>query len=65
MPKHKQPDFVVAYNTWRDQGGPKCCHTCIFYDDDGMCKFYDNEPPEDFAATVNLCEEWGTNEVPF
>ena len=58
--RHPEPLDVTLYKA----GPPKCCHTCEHYGNDGLCVAFFMEPPEDFAATVNLCPEWEV-ECPF
>jgi len=45
-------------------GPPKCCHTCDHFDQSGRCLVFDMTPPEDFASTVDACEQW-IMELPF
>ena len=56
----KEPDDVVK---WRGPA-PKCCHTCDHYNEDGFCLLFEEKPPEQFAATPNLCDQW-LIEIPF
>jgi sulfatase maturation enzyme AslB (radical SAM superfamily) len=61
--RHNEPSHVIQ---WREAiaNPPKCCHTCDWYDKDGVCGFHKSEPPEDFAATNGACESW-IQEMPF
>lgn len=45
-------------------GPPKCCHTCDHFNQSGHCLAFDMTPPEDFAATVDGCEQW-VEMIPF
>ena len=60
--RHPQPNIVSEYydkvNAMRDIKEPKCCHTCDSYTEEGICREYLIEPPEDFAQQLNQCEEW-------
>lgn len=60
MPRHKQPDILIS---WRD-GPPKMCHTCEYYDEDGVCQEHQQEPPEEFAASPDACQDW-LEAIPF
>jgi len=62
--RHPIPKVVADYDRLIEQGPPKCCHTCEFYDIKGMCTAFFMEPPEAFAATPNECPEY-ENEAPF
>jgi len=62
--RHPKPPHVIAYEEQKKAGPPKCCHTCDWYDANGMCLTYWMEPPEDFAATEGACPEWLDN-IPF
>jgi len=60
--RHPQPKLVKDYyakvNAINDIYEPKCCHTCGSYTEEGTCREYSSEPPEDFAQQLNQCEEW-------
>ena len=56
-----EPEFV---RDWRERRIPRCCHTCDNYSDDGTCLVADERPPEDFAATRDICDSW-VMEIPF
>jgi hypothetical protein len=62
--RHPEPPIVAL---WRQNPGiPKCCHTCIYYTEDGLCSEFGAEPPEDHAATLNACESWASEDcIPF
>jgi hypothetical protein len=55
--RHKTPIFLREV--------PKCCHTCEKYNMSGKCLEFDMEPPEDFAATVGVCDKWEEELCPF
>lgn len=59
-----EPEIVRQWREWVEAGPPKCCHTCVFYERDGVCDKFDMEPPADFAATPDACGDW-QREVPF
>lgn len=62
--RHPTPEIVQVYQQRKKEGPPRCCHTCDFYTQDGRCMRYDMEPPQDFAATVDACDEY-QEEIPF
>ena len=64
MPRHPMPQILVDYEQWVSQGPPRICHTCTHYDNHGTCQKYQMEPPEDFAATPDACDDY-KQEVPF
>jgi len=57
--RHPEPERVAM---WRV--APKCCHTCEYYNKDGVCLEHKSEPPEDFAATDGACPQWSLA-IPF
>jgi hypothetical protein len=62
--RHKEPQHVTI---WRDKVAspqPRCCHTCDWYEADGVCGKHLQRPPEDFASAVDSCPDW-LMEVPF
>lgn len=60
--RHPEPEFV---RKWREhRGTPRCCHTCAFYTEGGMCEIFNSEPPIDFAQKEGACEKW-KDEIPF
>ena len=61
MARHAEPQFVID---WRNLKAPKVCHTCDWYDKEGICNFHKSEPPEDFASTIGACDSW-VEELPF
>ena len=54
--RHEKPSIVVAWE--RGVLAPKCCHTCENYDEQGVCQVYIEEPPAEFAATQDQCDQW-------
>jgi hypothetical protein len=62
--KHKEPEIVTTYRNMKNAHPPTCCHTCDFYDNDGICIKFGEQPPEDFAATAGACASWQW-EIPF
>jgi hypothetical protein len=64
MPKHAQPDFVSEWKRIQKIAPPKCCHTCNYYSEEGLCNLHDAEPPEEYAATLGECPDW-VDEIPF
>lgn len=54
----QEPDFLIQWREWMRAGPPKCCHTCDEYSPDGNCLKFDMRPPEEFAATVDSCDQW-------
>lgn len=62
--RHEEPEVVQKYREAIKTPPPACCHTCAFYTDKGMCDKFQMQPPEDFAATPDLCPEY-MQEVPF
>lgn len=53
--RHKKPIFLLEIDKLKSS---KCCHTCYHYDRNGICTIYKVEPPEGFAATINVCPDW-------
>jgi hypothetical protein len=53
--RHPEPKILIEYKT---KVYPEICHTCEYYDSDGLCLKFRMEPPEDFAATHQACPEW-------
>jgi len=62
--QHPMPKFIKDWYEIRRQALPACCHTCLEYGTDGICEKHKMEPPEDFAATVDACNEYEPG-VPF
>jgi hypothetical protein len=60
--RHKTPKVVEEYNAKVnaivDINEPKCCHTCDYYMENGLCQQYQIEPPEDFASQLDQCQDW-------
>lgn len=56
MPRHEAPPIM---NDWLKivNNPPKCCHSCGHYGEDGICQKYNMEPPQDFAATPDACQD--------
>ena len=59
-----EPEFLIQWREWMRAGPPKCCFTCDAYDESGHCLAFDMTPPEDFASTVDACEQW-VEMIPF
>ncbi len=53
--RHPEPKILIEYKT---KVYPEICHTCEYYNSDGLCLKFRMEPPEDFAATHQACPEW-------
>lgn len=64
MPRHPTPKLLLDYQQWVEHGPPRMCHTCEHYDAYGMCQQFGMEPPEDFAATPDACDEY-VQDIPF
>ncbi len=60
----KEPDFLVQGREWLKSWPPKCCHTCEYFDANGLCEVFNTNPPEEFAASVGECDKW-EREIPF
>lgn len=52
LPQHYIEWLNIASRT------PRICHSCDHYSTTGMCTQFDMEPPEDFAATKDVCDSW-------
>jgi hypothetical protein len=59
-----EPEWLIQWREWMRAGPPKCCFTCDHFDQSGHCLAFDMTPPEDFASTVDACEQW-IMEIPF
>ena len=59
-----EPEFLIQWREWMRSGPPKCCHTCDQFNQSGHCLAFDMTPPEDFASTVDGCEQW-VEMIPF
>ena len=57
--RHEKPQRMIDY-----EQTPKFCHTCVNYNQKGICEIHDKEPPEDFAKTENACDRW-VYDIPF
>ena len=53
-----EPEFLIQWREWMRAGPPKCCFTCDHFNQSGHCLAFDMTPPEDFASTVDACEQW-------
>lgn len=65
MPQHETPQIMKDY--FEKQGPkewPQICHTCLFYDKNGVCEKYEQQPPREFSETHRACEDWEDN-IPF
>lgn len=63
MARHPEPVMVTI---WKRGEIPKCCHTCKYYTEDGLCEIFKDEPPKDFAETHEVCRGWKSFDgVPF
>jgi hypothetical protein len=61
--RYKTPDFVSEYY---NRNPPKCCHTCEhFIIVDARCMKFEQQVPEDFAQSIEVCEQWSELIVPF
>jgi hypothetical protein len=60
--RHPRPNIVVDYyakiDAARGLREPKCCHTCALYQENGICQEFSEEPPAEFAAQLDQCQEW-------
>jgi len=45
--RHAEPEVVRKYKEIVNNPPPRCCHTCAFYTDNGLCDKFGMEPPED------------------
>lgn len=54
---NQRPPEPEIVKQWR-KGPPKCCHTCEYYSEAGICSIYGMRPPDDFAASIDECAEW-------
>lgn len=59
-----EPQFLIDYRELVKAGPPKCCFTCDWYTKEGACLEFGMTPPEDFASTVDACDQW-VLELPF
>lgn len=37
---------------------PRLCHSCDNYNASGVCIKFEMTPPEEFAGTLDACEDW-------
>ena len=59
-----EPEFLVQWREWMRAGPPKCCFTCDEYDESGHCRKFEMRPPEEFASSVDACDQW-VEVIPF
>ena len=59
-----EPQFLIDYREWLKAGPPKCCFTCDEYDASGHCRKFEMRPPEEFASSVDACDQW-VEVIPF
>ncbi len=64
MSRPPEPEWLINWRELLRAWPPQCCHTCLHFDQSGRCLVFDMPPPEDFAGTVDACEQW-VMEVPF
>lgn len=63
--RHPVPQVLRDTYYRYDVEEPRLCHTCLFYDEHGICVKYSMSPPEEFAATPKACNQWEMEECPF
>ena len=63
MNRPPPPEFVTEWERVC-KSPPKSCHTCINYDQQGICEIYEQAPPDDFIHKQGECESW-MQDVPF
>lgn len=61
MPRHPKPLILIEYE---NKKRPRICHTCEFYDENGVCLNFAAEPPKEFAETDGACAHYDGS-VPF
>lgn len=44
---------------------PRCCHTCYQYTRSGYCTKFNQRPPDEFTQTLNACDQWEDDDIPF
>ena len=63
-----EPEFLIQWREWMREwmraGPPKCCFTCDEYDASGHCRKFEMRPPEEFASSVDACDQW-VKMIPF
>ena len=64
MARPPKPDFLLAYEEWRNAGPPRCCHTCDHFGGDGRCLLFGMIPPAEFVNSAGQCDRW-EQELPF
>ena len=62
--RHPEPAIVTLYRKTLAAEPPRVCHTCDFYQPDGVCVEYNDTPPPEFANETGGCALWQI-EVPF
>lgn len=62
--KPTEPEFLKLYKQCIKEGPPKCCHTCDYFDGDGICTEYKMQPPDEFINEIDKCQKW-TETIPF
>jgi hypothetical protein len=60
MARINEPPIVQAWLAAK----PRCCFTCLEYEDDGSCGVHKMIVPAEYAGTVNDCKQW-TDDPPF
>lgn len=56
--RENEPDFVRRWREFARLGPPRCCYTCDYFDQSGVCEMYNETPPEEFTRAVDRCEHW-------
>jgi len=62
--RHKKPEVLIEYEKRMQEPPPQVCHNCEHYQQNGTCEIHQSEPPEEFAATPSVCDDWSI-ECPF
>lgn len=62
--RHPEPAIVTLYRQTLAAEPPRVCHTCDFYQPNGVCAEYNDTPPAEFASEPGGCALW-VWEVPF
>jgi len=62
--RHPEPAIVTHYRNTLKAEPPRVCHTCDFYQPNGVCAEYNDTPPVEFANEPGGCALWEW-EVPF
>lgn len=53
-----QAACIVAENV------PRCCLTCEWFNDQGVCELFNEKPPKEFTETLDACGKWA-RKAPF